>query len=164
MSVNKYLPHVLVLPEDDSTRQIADGFLLDPTVIIRNIQILQEAGGWLVLLERFQSDHIAGMHKYPTRFMILLIDLDGKLDRIGDVARQIPAELAARVFILSTLTEPEDLRASAGSYEEIGKAMARDCREQADNIWKHQLLRHNSEELVRSRESIRPFLFQLMPI
>jgi hypothetical protein len=116
-----------------------------------------EAGGWLVLLERFQSDHIAGMHKYPTRFMILLIDLDGKLDRIGDVARQIPAELAARVFILSTLTEPEDLRASAGSYEEIGKAMARDCREQADNIWKHQLLRHNTEELVRLRESIRPF-------
>jgi hypothetical protein len=35
--------------------------------------------------------------------------------------------------------------------------MARDCREQADNIWKHQLLRHNTEELVRLRESIRPF-------
>jgi hypothetical protein len=29
MSVNKYHPHVLVLPEDDANRQLANGFLLD---------------------------------------------------------------------------------------------------------------------------------------
>jgi hypothetical protein len=29
MSVNKYLPHVLVLPEDDANRQMANGFFLD---------------------------------------------------------------------------------------------------------------------------------------
>lgn len=28
MSVNKYKPHVLVLPEDDANRQLANGFLL----------------------------------------------------------------------------------------------------------------------------------------
>jgi hypothetical protein len=54
MSVNKYLPHVLVLPEDDSTRQIANGFLLDATVIIRNIQILL-GSGWLVSVARTVS-------------------------------------------------------------------------------------------------------------
>ena len=31
MSVNKYQPHVLVLPEDDANRQLANGFLLDQT-------------------------------------------------------------------------------------------------------------------------------------
>ena len=32
MSVNVYKPHVLVLPEDDADRQIANGFLLDPSL------------------------------------------------------------------------------------------------------------------------------------
>jgi hypothetical protein len=33
--VNRYLPHVLVLPEDDANRQIANGFVLDldPSVL-----------------------------------------------------------------------------------------------------------------------------------
>jgi len=39
MSVNVYKPHVLVLPEDDADRQIATGFLLDPSLKPRNIQI-----------------------------------------------------------------------------------------------------------------------------
>jgi len=29
MSVNGHLPHVLVLPEDDANRQLANGFVLD---------------------------------------------------------------------------------------------------------------------------------------
>ena len=40
MSVNKYLPHVLVLPEDDANRQLANGFLLDPNLLDRRIQLL----------------------------------------------------------------------------------------------------------------------------
>lgn len=45
MSVNFYKPHVLVLPEDDANRQIAIGFLLDPGLKQRNIQILTPSGG-----------------------------------------------------------------------------------------------------------------------
>lgn len=30
--MNKYRPHVLVLPEDDANRQIANGFLLAPAL------------------------------------------------------------------------------------------------------------------------------------
>ena len=45
MSVNKYRPHVYVLSEDDANRQIANGFLLHPDLLARNIQALPEVGG-----------------------------------------------------------------------------------------------------------------------
>ncbi len=41
MSVNRALPHVLVLPEDDANRQIANGFLLAlDSSVQRRIQVL----------------------------------------------------------------------------------------------------------------------------
>jgi len=46
MSVNRHSPHVYVLPEDDANRQIANGFLLDPSIVDYRIRVLEEAGGW----------------------------------------------------------------------------------------------------------------------
>lgn len=130
MSVNRYQSHVLVLPEDDSNRQLANGFLLDEWLLTRNIQVLEPAGGWAKVLDRFNSDHVSRMDDYPNRFMVLLIDFDGKRDRLSQVKADVPAHLIDRVFILGVWTEPEDLRkASLGSYETIGRAMAKDCRE-----------------------------------
>jgi hypothetical protein len=42
MGLNKYKPHLLVLPEDDPNRQIANGFVHNPAVDLneRAIQIL----------------------------------------------------------------------------------------------------------------------------
>jgi hypothetical protein len=68
--------------------------------------------------------------------------------------------LTGRVFILGALTEPEALKADLGSYETIGLAMARDCREETDTTWGHRLLRHNERELDRLRAKVRPILFQ----
>jgi len=62
MSVNHYLPHVLVLPEDDANRQIANGFQLD--ISSRQIQVLPEAGGWIRVLECFTEDHIGAMDRF----------------------------------------------------------------------------------------------------
>ncbi len=60
------------------------------------------------------------------------------------------------------LTEPQGLkRAGLGSYETIGLAMAKDCREDTDTIWRHDLLRHNANELLRLREHVRPILFDV---
>ena len=53
MSVNKYMPHVLVLPEDDANRQLANGFQLDESLATRKMQILEEAGGWQEVLHCF---------------------------------------------------------------------------------------------------------------
>ena len=46
MSINKHKPHLLVLPEDDADRQIANGFVIAQGVGLddRAIQILPEAG------------------------------------------------------------------------------------------------------------------------
>jgi hypothetical protein len=37
--------------------------------------------------------------------------------------------------------------------------MARDCREETEETWGHELLRHNAGELARLREQVRPILF-----
>jgi hypothetical protein len=161
MDVNKDLPHVLVLPEDDANRQLSNGFRLEIDFIRqRQMQVLPVADGWRKVLDRFQSDQIRDMERYPNRFMVLLIDLDGQEKRLEDAKAAIPEHLTDRVFVLCTLGEPEDLkRAGLGHFETIGSLMAKDCREETDTTWEHDLLQHNKGELDRLREHVRPILF-----
>ena len=161
MSVNKYHPHILVLPEDRANSQLANGFALeirDP--FTRRVQVLPEAGGWREVLSCFRSDHIDKMSAYSKRFLVLLIDFDGRKDRFDQARAVIPENLADRVFILGVWTEPEDLtKAGLGRSEAIGRAMAEDCRNDTDTIWGHDLLQHNASEIRRLREIVRPILF-----
>jgi hypothetical protein len=160
VSANKRLPHVLVLPEDDANRQLANGFRLElDWARQRQMQVDPVAGGWLTLLELFVSDHIPAMARYPNRFVVLLIDFDRKDDRLDYAKSRIPDHLEDRIFILGVWSEPEDLQVP---LEETGSAMARDCREEADTIWSHELLRHNASELARLRERVRPILFEAL--
>lgn len=162
MSANPYKPHVLVLPEDDANRQLANGFQLDQSLLTRQIQVLEEVGGWGQVVDRFCSNHIDGMNRYPERFMVLLIDFDGDEHRLEKVKAKIPEHLSERVFILGASTNPEALRASFGSYETIGLAMARDCHDETTVIWGHDLLRNNAAELDRLNKLVRPILFRLI--
>ena len=91
--------------------------------------------------------------------MVLLIDFDGKEDRLEEAKAGIPGHLTDRVFVLGAWTEPEALKADLGSYETIGLALAKDCREGTDTTWGHDLLRHNATELDRLRKHVRPILF-----
>jgi hypothetical protein len=100
------------------------------------------------------------LDRFPERFMVLLIDFDGRQERLTQARAVIPAHLTERVFILGVLSKPEALKqANLGSYEDIGLAMAKDCREETDETWGHHLLWHNAGELDRLREQIRPILF-----
>ena len=83
MSLNKYRPHVRVLPEDDANRQLANGFLLHPDLSTGAIRVLEEVGGWNEVLSRFLRDHVVGMNHFPDRFMILLIDFDASRQATG---------------------------------------------------------------------------------
>ena len=161
MSVNKHQPHVLVLPEDRANLQMANGFHLEvPWQRQRQMQVLPVAGGWNEVLNRLGSVHAMEMERCQDRFMVLLIDFDGKQERLTEAKAKIPARLAERVFILGALSKPEDLmKANLGSYEKIGRALAKDCREETDTIWGHDLLRHNASELDRLRTCVRPILF-----
>ena len=44
--MNKYAPHVYIIPEDDRDRQIAEGFVNHHEVDDRRIQVMPPAGGW----------------------------------------------------------------------------------------------------------------------
>jgi hypothetical protein len=159
VSADRYKPHLLVLPEDDANRELASGFLkaldLDKA---RQLRVLPVAGGWESVLNQFSSDWAPRMDSNGNRFMVLLIDFDGKNDRLSRAKEFIPARLADRVFVLGVWTEPEDFKGGR-PYETIGKDLARDCREGTEKLWGHELLRHNAGEVDRLRTFVRPFLF-----
>jgi hypothetical protein len=118
--------------------------------------VLAEVDGWNRVVEEFKEAHIGEMELDANRFIVLLIDFDGKPDRRERVKAKIPAHLSDRVFVLGVLTEPEDLR--AGRLEEVGAALARDCRDGTSHMWDHALLKHNESEVARLKR-VRPFLF-----
>jgi hypothetical protein len=160
LAVNKAKPHVFVLPEDDANRELANGFHLNVAWDkYRQMQVLKPAGGWAEVLRTFETEHVSAMERCLTRNMVLLIDFDGKPNRLQRAKEVIPESLADRVFILGVLTEPEGLKLQLGSYETIGKAMADDCRDETNITWDHELLQHNADELDRLRRQIRPLLF-----
>jgi hypothetical protein len=160
MSVNKYSPHVLVLPEDDANRQIARGFALYLSTTAQHIKVLNPAGGWLNVLEQFKAEYSHYLRRFPNGFIVLLIDFDEDPERLDRVKQNLPIDLQNRVFILGTFSEPEALRqANLGSFEAIGLAIAKDCHDETDLIWGHSLLQHNASELDRLRQHVRPVLF-----
>jgi hypothetical protein len=160
VSVNKYHPHVFVLPEDDANRQMANGFYQEVDWSRqRQMQVLPVGGGWNEVLDLLMSVHIGEVDHNPNRFLILLIDFDGREGRLDHAKAGIPDHLTERVFIIGVLTEPEALKPDLGAYEAIGLAMARDCREETYTTWGHPLLRHNDGELDRLRKHVRPILF-----
>lgn len=167
MSVNNYQDHVLVLPEDDANRQIANGFILDSNVKERVIQVLPIADGWVKLVGKFKDDHVSQMRRFSKRMIVLLIDFDRKGEQLSYVKSQIPEDLQDRVFVLGVLSEPEDLKRikkkfesiGTGKLEQIGETLANDCSDNTNELWGHDLLKHNKTELDRMILSVKPFLF-----
>lgn len=95
--------------------------------------------------------------------MVLLVDFDNRVDeqtnRRDQVLAEVDEAVRDRVFVLGAQGEPEDLKAALGSYEKIGKALARECAEGTRTTWEHPLLAHNRDELDRMMPAIRPILF-----
>jgi hypothetical protein len=157
--INKFVPHVLVLPEDDANLQLAGGFKLE-VKHDRRIQVLPEAGGWLAVCETFLSEHVKGMRQYPARYLVLLLDFDNQSDRPDRVWEKVPEDLKSRVFLLGVQSEPEALKqAGLGSFEYIGRRMGKECREGINDIWTHDLLQQNASEIDRLEQTVRGFLF-----
>lgn len=161
MSVNIYTPHVIVLVEDGANRQIANGFLLDPSIKLRNIQVLNPAGGWRKVLDRFREDQVPLLRKFPYRILVLLIDFDDDVDsRTEQFVNQFPPDVQERVFLLGTKGEPEPLRKECGdSLENIGKGLAAECYRGENKLWDHPLLAHNASERARLNAKVKTILF-----
>ena len=109
MSPNKYEQHLLILPEDDPNRQIANGFLLNPALNERTIQVLPVAGGWIRVINEFKSVHVREMQRFSKRSILLIVDFDNQVEeRLLQIQMEIPKPLVNRVFILGALSEPEN--------------------------------------------------------
>ncbi|MDL5054042.1 hypothetical protein QQ056_10870 [Oscillatoria laete-virens NRMC-F 0139] len=160
MSINKYLPHLLVLPEDEANSDIANGFLLHPKLNLRSIQVLPYVGGWKAVLEKFIKSFAPTMRQYPERKIVLLIDFDEQDNRRDYINQQIPDDLKDRVFVIGVFSNPEELKNSLKmSLEEIGETISTDCFDNTEGLWNHNLLEHNKTELDRMIPSVKPLLF-----
>jgi hypothetical protein len=160
MSANKYKPRVFVLPEDDADREIANGFLLHPSLDLRAIQVIRSAGGWKNVRDKFVSEHIKILKNYSKTHVVLLIDFDEDAEKLEYVKSSIPAELEERAFVIGAWSNPEALRgADLGDFETIGWNLAEACRSGSDSPWDHDLLKHNAEELHRMTPILKPILF-----
>lgn len=163
MSCNAYMPHVLVIPEDDANRQLANGFVGAPGIAPRRIQVLPPAGGWRGVVETLLSDHVSGMRRFEQRLVVLLLDFDEQVDaRRGFVEENVPGDLASRVFTVGVLSEPERLRQDLDlALEEIGAVLAGECRGGARApTWRRPLLEHNEPVLAALADRVSSFLFE----
>ena len=158
--MNREKEHILVLPEDRANEEIANGFIQISNVNSRTIKIERPAGGWTKVLKKFKEEHIAVMRQYTKSRVVLLIDFDQREDRLSYVNSQIPDDLKERVFVLGVFSNPEILRNDVGkNFEGIGEALANNCSDNTNDLWEHELLKHNKIELDRLIYSVKPFLF-----
>lgn len=159
MSVNKFHPHVLVIPEDDANREIAKGFEISLQQNCRQFQVLPPPGGWAKVLEVLESVHIPEMERIPNRSVVLIVDFDKRATRCSEFKKVVPERLLERVFIVGVWSEPEQLKGEFGGFEKLGEALADDCRTEGNQAWSHDLINHNAAELARMKERLRTIFF-----
>lgn len=161
MSVNKYKPHVFVIPEDDADRQIADGFILHPGVATRQAQVVEPAGGWTRVLDTFKKEYVPLLQQNGRTHVVMIVDFDGDVDgRRSQFEDAIPHALRARVFVIGPRDTPESLRqVLRKGYEDIGRLLADDCEGNKTDTWNHELLYHNEADRLRLLETVKGFLF-----
>src|SRR5262249_3403470 len=148
MSVNKFLPHVYVVPEDHADEQIANGFLMHDQVDQRQIQVLPCADGWGDVLEKFQGEYVPYLRNHRKGYVILLIDFDSQYQgRREKFENAVPDDLKDRVFVVGAKETPESLRQALNErFENIGQSLAEECYQGNYDLWRHEQLNHNEPD------------------
>lgn len=161
MSVNKFKPHVWIIPEDDANRQLANGFLQHHAVDLSQADVGNPARGWPKVVEVFRNSYLSLLRKYPEGHVIILVDFDENVDRGIRIQNEIPNDVKSRVFIIGSWDDPEALRESLKmTFEAIGLGLAQDCLKEEPGLWDHPHLRHNGDELRRLTGPVKPILFK----
>jgi hypothetical protein len=161
MSVNRYQPHVLIIPEDRADEQIANGFTKHDQVTPKQVQVMPYADGWPGVLNKFKTQYISYLRNYKDAYIVLLIDFDARYEsqrQRFDIA--VPDDLKDRVFVVGAMEDPERLGQAMGKdLEGIGLALADDCYKGTDIVWSHDHLKHNEPDLAKMIGAIRSILF-----
>ncbi|MBA3313776.1 MAG: hypothetical protein H0T47_10870 [Planctomycetaceae bacterium] len=160
--MNRYMPGVYVIPEDDRDRQLAAGFILHDGVDGRRIKVMPPAGGWRNVLQTFLEEYVQILRKCPDAHVVLLIDFDDQVaSRRNEIDRQIPKDIKSRVYVVGPKHTPEKLKAALSeNHEKIGTQLADECDTGNTNLWNHEQLVHNNLECDRLADAVKPFLFQ----
>lgn len=162
MSVNKERPHVYLIPEDDADRELAIGFLNHYAVNDGVVAPRDPAGGWPKVLAVFKEEYIRLLHACRYAHVVMLIDFDSKdvEKRMSLFQESTPEDVKNRVFVIGPRHEPEaaqrDLKMTR---EQIGSALAEECRTGTFELWRGPHFEHNNAELQRLVAVIKPFVF-----
>jgi hypothetical protein len=160
MSVNKYRPHVYLVPEDEANRQLALGFLNHEAVNEAIVYVRSPAGGWRKALEVYDSEYLPLLRRWPEAHVIILIDFDGDLNRRVEFEQRTADDVKSRVFVIGSRDEPETLKGELKtSLEQIGNQLAQDCLADDLGLWLHPHLVHNNTEVHRMVQAIKPIVF-----
>jgi len=161
MSVNKYLPHVLIIPEDHADEQIANGFTEHDQVTLKQVQVMPYADGWPGVLNKFQTQYIHYLRNNQKGYVVLLIDFDNNYaNQRRRFDEAVPSDLKDRVFVVGVKETPEVLRQKLGKgFEEIGKELVDDCYKGTDGSWTNEDMKHNDPDRIKMIETVRPILF-----
>ncbi|HWE96394.1 MAG TPA: hypothetical protein VG269_20700 [Tepidisphaeraceae bacterium] len=161
MSVNKFIPHAYIIPEDRADEQIANGFINHDQVLQRQIQVLPCVTGWCSVRDKFQAEYIPYLRTYKEGHVVMLIDFDGHYaSRRLEFEQVVPADLKKRVFVVGAKQGPEDLKRELGkNFEQIGLSLADECFSGTEATWSHEHLKHNNPDRLRLVSAVRPILF-----
>lgn len=159
--MNRYAPHVYIIPEDDRDRQLVDGFILHDQVKSQRVQVMPPSGGWHEVLKTFKAEYIHRLRDDQKGHVVMLIDFDGHYaDRRKEFEDEIPDDLKQRVFVVGSKVTPEDLKNElANNYERIGLLLAEECFARIETTWNHEHLKHNEPDRLRMINVIKPILF-----
>lgn len=162
MAVNIHKNHLVVFLEDTPYREIMNGVKLSLNINSAVIDVKSPSGGWLKVFAAL-DDNSNLLKNRETMYALLLVDFDNSFE---DRVRRFKDSLSEtdyqnRVFILGVdKKESEDLKKSLQfrNYEEIGKALVRDCPQLTN--WQNQHLECNVAEIKRMiEESVFSWLF-----
>lgn len=153
--MNRYQKHILVLPEDDANRQIANGFFVNWAGGIQQ-SICPVARGWRRTFDELRDDYENHVRNFPKCRFVILIDFDDHFDeRMNLFRRMVPEDLQDRIFLLGCIHEPETVRRELNTtFEGIGRILAEDCDTSTRSVWNANQFRHNSLELNRLKASL----------
>ena len=146
---NKFKWHIVVVPEDQATRQLGNGLSNAFPSIINRIKLLREAGGWPDAIATIND---LKLDKYPKRRVLLIIDLDLDANRLGFIRSQPEiSKYNNRIFILGSFQAVEQLKTVCGDndLENVGQKLGEDC-----NFWNHPLLTDCRADACRLKAEI----------
>lgn len=158
-AVNKFKPHLFIVPEDEADERIANGFQLHLEVA-GEVQIMPAAGGWKKVINTILVEYVPILKSNGNAHVIGIIDCDNDSERIAKQLATFPADLRERIFVIGANANPEVFKnAVKMKFEQIGEKLAAECFSDQFELWNHEMLSYAAGEVVRAKNTLRTFLF-----